>query len=72
MVCVGGRDGEPLDELFHDRLRLPVLVAQHGGIAADTLHKEGHVDLAVLLAEHHQVTVPVAKLNAPGDAIRPV
>ena len=41
-------------------------------VAADPLDQRGDVCLAVLLAEHHQIALPVAELGALSDALRTV
>lgn len=62
------RGGQPID----DRPRLPVVVAQEDGEGADALDQRRRVGLAELLAELDEIALPMAKLLALANAVRPV
>lgn len=72
LACLGGQGGEPRDQCFHDRLGVAILIAHDNGKSADPLDQGGDIHLAVFLAEHHQIALPVAELLALGNGRRPV
>lgn len=67
-----GQGLQHLDQPIHNRLRLPVIVAQEDGKAADALDQRRHIGLAELLLELHQIAFPMAKLLAFTHNVRPM
>lgn len=67
-----GQGHEQVDQVVHQRPGPPVIVAEDNRIAANALGHRGHVCGPMLLAEYHQVGLPVTKdLPAFSPAISP-
>ncbi len=60
------------DQLVHDRLRAPVVVAKQKYIAALAFDDGGNVGGAMLLSEDHQIRFPVTEFTAGIDDVGPV
>ena len=61
-----GQGLQHLDQPIHNRLRLPVIVAQEDGKAADALDQRRHIGLSELLPKLHQIAFPMPELLAFG------
>lgn len=61
-----GQGLQHADEPLYDRPRLPIIVAQEDGDAADPLDQRCHIGLAELLTELDEI----AELLAVGDDVR--
>lgn len=65
-----GQGLQHADEPLYDRPRLPIIVAQEDGDAADHLDQRCHIGLAELLTELDEIAFPVPELLAVGDDVR--
>lgn len=64
--------GEPRNQRFHDRLGVAILIAHDNRESADPLDQGGDIHLAVFIAEHHQIALPMAELLTLGSGRGPV
>ena len=66
---VRGQGRERVDEPAHDGLRAAVVVAEEHRVARRPRHGRGDVGGPVLLAEDHEIALPVAELGAAPDGL---